>query len=425
MKEDNNNKIEKMLDSLLDNISENMLDSQKFENYSPILKFMSYEKNKIHRQPRQCIYPKCTKRTIKRSHSIPKSASLKIISENGHVLKPNVDEYGKELKVKMDIVGINNASVFPGFCEEHERLFSIYENDAKIDTQKKVLLQSYRAICREIVVAENRLSVQSQLYREYKKTIERESLTYLNGLAKKHIELDKFKEISIDGGDKLFLYFEKMIKYINKSLVILKEYSEALISEITDDAKSSNIIFSAISIDYLFPVALCGFANSELQINGNHSEFLLIMNVVPINKGTYIVCATTKKNKKIFDKYIECYHQHCLSALNMVESFMVFGSDYWFIKPSKWHALPDDRKEVILADILQSKESFLEMYPLSIFDEARKFFIDAFLKNTKDRELTNVEKDFIGQEKNKLYGNIERKIMGEDKLIQKLYKIIE
>ncbi len=425
MKEENKIKIEKALDSLLDNISENMFDCQKFGYYSPFLKFISYKSNKIHRQSRQCIYPTCTKRTIKKSHSIPKSASLNIISENGHVLKPDVDEYGKELKVKINSVGINNASVFPGFCEEHEKLFSIYENDAKIDTYKKVLLQSYRAICREIVVRKNESFVLNQQYREYEKVVERESLKYVSGLLKNHIELDKIKGIKINGGDKLLLSFEKMIKYINKSLVLLEEYSDTIISEITNDTKSSDIIFSALTIDYILPIALCGFANSELQINGSHTEFLLIMNIVPTNKETYIVCATNKKNKKIFDEYIKFHYQHHLSILNMVESFMIFGSDHWFIRPSKWHTLPDDRKEILLADILQSKESFLEMYPLSIFDEARKTFIDIFLRNTKDRKLTNIEKDFISREKTKLSGAYHRRIMGEDELIQTLYKHIE
>ncbi|MBW2570123.1 MAG: hypothetical protein JRE47_12360 [Deltaproteobacteria bacterium] len=425
MKEEDKIKIEHALDALLDNISENMLDCQKFEYYSPFLKFISYKKNKIHRQSRRCIYPKCTKRTIKKSHSIPKSASLNIISENGHVLKPDFDEYGKELKVKIKSVGINNASAFPGFCEEHERLFSIYENDAKIDTYKKALLQSYRAICREIVVRKNDRFVLNQLYREYKDVLEKESLKCVKGLLKNLIELGEIKQIKIDGGDGLLLNFEKQIKYINKVIVTLEDYSDTIISEITSDTKSSDLILSALTIDYVLPIALCGFANSELQVNGSRTEFTLIMNIVPINKETYIICATNKKNKEIFDEYMKFCHQHHLSVLNMVESFMIFGSDHWFIQPSKWHTLPDDRKEILLADILQSNESFLEMYPLSIFDEARKTFIDLFLRNTKDRKLTNIEKDFIDREKNKLYGHINRRIIGEDELIQKLYKHIE
>lgn len=424
MKKEDKIKIEKTLDSLMDNISESKLYCQKFENYAPFLKYMSYKYNKIHRQSRRCIYPKCTKRSIK-SHSIPKNSSLNIISDNGHVLKPDFDIYGKELKVKMKSIGINNASVFPGFCEEHEKLFSIYENDGKIDTYKKVLLQSYRAICHEIVVRGNERFVTEQLYIEYKKTIESESLKYISGLLKNHIELGKIKGIKVNGGDKLLLTFEKQIKYVNKSLTPLQEYSDAIISELTNSNKPSKIIFSVITIDYILPVALCGFASSELQINGDRTDFLLIMNVVPINNETYILCATNKKNEKILNKYTEFYYQDHLSILNMVESFMIFGSDHWFIRPSKWHTLPEDRKGILLADILQSKESFIEMYPLSIFDEARKTFIDMFLRNTKDRELTKIEKDFISREKNKLYGHINRRIMGKDELIQKLYKNLE
>lgn len=425
MEEKDKIKIEKALDLLIDNISENKFDCQKFEYYAPLLKYISHKYNKIHRRPSQCIYPKCTKRSVKKSHSIPKSTSLNVIAENGHVLKPEVDIYSEELKVKMNSVGINNASVFPGFCEEHEKLFAAYENDGKIDTYRKFLLQSYRAVCREIVVRQNERFILSQLYREYKKVIESESLKYLSGLLKNHIPLEKIEGIKIDGGDKILLGFEKQIKYINKSLVAIEEYSNAIISELINNNKSSEIIFSAINIDYVLPVALCGFANSELQINGANTDFLLIMNIIPIDNETYIICATNKENENIFNEYTKFCYQDPLSILNMIESFMIFGSDHWFMQPSKWHTLPDSRKEILLADILQSKESFLEMNPLSIFDKARKTFIDIFLRNTKGRELTEIEKEFISRENNKLYGHIDRRIMGEDELTQKLFKILE
>ena len=78
---------------------------------------------KLWSRPGRCMYEGCTEKSIPRSHSIPMSASLKLIAEEGHVVTPRLGENG----IYMDRIGIRDASTFPGFCARHESIFAEFE----------------------------------------------------------------------------------------------------------------------------------------------------------------------------------------------------------------------------------------------------------------------------------------------------------
>ena len=99
------------------------------------------------KRTKECIVPECTKRSIKKSHTIPRGILLHSLSENGHVLTPDFDQKTGQLTLKS--IGVGLASTFPGFCSEHEKLFEEFEKPRKLETSKHFSLQIYRAICRE------------------------------------------------------------------------------------------------------------------------------------------------------------------------------------------------------------------------------------------------------------------------------------
>lgn len=59
----------------------------------------------------------------------------------------------------------------------------------------------------------------------------------------------------------------------------------------------------------------------------------------------------------------------------MVESWMVNGTDQWFITPSVWSALSSERQTIILEKILLSEQNIGEDCQVSIFDDLRKKII--------------------------------------------------
>ena len=61
-----------------------------------------------------------------------------------------------------------------------------------------------------------------------------------------------------------------------------------------------------------------------------------------------------------------------LALLEMVETWMVNGTDHWFIKPSVWNGIPVGRRSRILEDILHDAYNIGHPYPRSIFDSLRE-----------------------------------------------------
>lgn len=91
--------------------------------------------------------------TITKAHTIQKKGGLAAIAEAGHVLtvKPSMKELIKtEGKPAPRKIGVNNASVFPGFCSKHDNdIFKPIERKSLSLTNEAAFLFSYRAIAYE------------------------------------------------------------------------------------------------------------------------------------------------------------------------------------------------------------------------------------------------------------------------------------
>ena len=417
MKEEDKEFLSNELDILMNKIFNSELYVQNFNFYSPFLKSLQYKKGKIHKQSRKCIFPSCNKMSIKNSHSIPKSMSLSIIASNGNLLHPDIDGKSNDLKMKMYSVGINNATVFPGYCIEHEKLFSSIENSNDINTENQVSLQAFRSLCREIVYRENELIILQNSINQYKEKIEINALEIFKKQLGNYPQFNNIDNFKIHGGDKIISAFEKMVNYINPSLILLKETTNSILLTLEDFQGENDINHVNASIDYILPISLCGYSIISYKEDDIKKEFLLVLNIIPTKDKTHILCSAKKEHKKVFDYYIKKYFQD--------ESFMINGSDHWYISPDYWNKINIQKQEIILTDILQSKKDIWDEYPISIFDDIRNLFINIFLENTKNRKLTKFEEEFILHEKNKVNKEIYWKKMSNNELIEKIYKNFE
>ncbi len=88
------------------------------------------KQNRNWKQSKNCIYKGCNKKSVKKSHTLTKKLFLSAISEKGKVCTPQPDI--KTGKTKICKVGISDASTFPGFCSNHEKLFYDFERNKKI-----------------------------------------------------------------------------------------------------------------------------------------------------------------------------------------------------------------------------------------------------------------------------------------------------
>jgi hypothetical protein len=113
-----------------------------------------------------CMYQGCGKPSIRRSHSIHRAGSIERIAEAQHVLTPRLDNRGQ---MRMERVGVNLASTFPGFCEEHEQLFSEFEVVGAVSAPRHVALQAFRTLSREIARKRQGLAELERLLQDYRK----------------------------------------------------------------------------------------------------------------------------------------------------------------------------------------------------------------------------------------------------------------
>ncbi|WP_085704664.1 SEC-C domain-containing protein [Pseudomonas sp. B15(2017)] len=110
----------------------------------------SFKKTKKCSVPDSLLH-ECSNKIIN-AHTVSKSSSLKAIAKNGHVLKISVESKTDTApKIKLDEIGINNASTFSGFCSIHDKkLFSPIEDQRFNSSPLHCFLVTYRGIAREL-----------------------------------------------------------------------------------------------------------------------------------------------------------------------------------------------------------------------------------------------------------------------------------
>lgn len=107
----------------------------------------------------KCLYVndsgiKCINSAIS-SHTIQRNGALRDIAESSHVhrISPSMfDEItGRRPVPQFKKIGLSNASVFPGFCEDHyQEIFGTIENSEGEITNNDLILLGYRSICMEL-----------------------------------------------------------------------------------------------------------------------------------------------------------------------------------------------------------------------------------------------------------------------------------
>ena len=58
--------------------------------------------------------------------------------------------------------------------------------------------------------------------------------------------------------------------------------------------------------------------------------------------------------------------------VDMIERWMIRGTDHWFIKPSVWRAIPAARQRALLAEMQKTSHGIGTPLTLSIFDDMRR-----------------------------------------------------
>ena len=335
------------------------------------------KKHKSWNNRKKCIYRGCTNKSIRRSHSIQKSGSLKVIARNSTVLAPEFNQ--KNGKIELVGKGLAQASVFPGFCEKHEALFNSFENNKNIESIETPLLQIYRSICREIVRLKHEIKFSEQIIFEYqnfrdkklKRIMEEKLVT--NWMKINNVKVNKFNVTE----DPLISFFRNRYVDLKNTLEELenehlREIEECL--EINDENTEGTLSPLSISIDEQIPVALSGIGSFRVD-EGNHSKrVLVVLMVFPNAKRTNIVIHGKSSDTEYFHGYLSKM-KNSFDILNMVEQWMIRFTDHWFLSHDVWDKKKQIEKAIILKEFMDISKGPAKELNFSIFDDIRRSMI--------------------------------------------------
>lgn len=213
--------------------------------------------------------PECSEK-IAKAHTISKSASLKLIAENGQVMgtKPSLAQLIKTNGVlSLTSVAIKRASTFTGFCTHHDKtLFSPIEDKPITLSDEQLFLLAYRSIARELYAKEGNSQTAETLRKVDRGRTEVEQV-FIQGTASQYnrgvnlalTELNKIKNTL----DELLTHGD--FKNLNHFVVEFSQLPSVLVSASTQpefdflgnrlqqfgssSAPMSHIIFNCISFD--------------------------------------------------------------------------------------------------------------------------------------------------------------------------------
>lgn len=324
----------------------------------------------------KCIYPDCQNKSIKKSHVIPKKTTLNNISKNNAVLYPKY--VSAKTNYSFESININSASVFPGFCPKHEKLFFGFEQmEGSEDTS--ISLQNFRIICRDYFAFKIRQKYLRRAYEHYKQEVfdyNNKLIVFHNKLTNKSLKLISIKDEIIEDFENNLAFIDNNVAEIEKDLNLYRESYEK---------GNDNIVNYLSTFPYSLPLALAGKSNFEVHLNSSKKKdkFTIYLSVLPQKNNTLLSFTFPKQCNESVNTILSNY-VYDIRMLSFIESFIIYGSDYWFINPDVWYSFSKNKQEKIKNDLLITSYYPTKELDYSIFDDIRKKLLEQYSKNSHD-----------------------------------------
>lgn len=345
--------------------------------------------------PGLCMHAGCTATAIPRSHTVPMSASLKVIAENGHVVTPRFGESG----IEMVRIGIREASTFPGFCTTHEALFSGFESELRLTEESHFYLQAFRTLCREIFTKKHyKLMLESELdeYRGLR-------IAFVNARLDETRAQRPLKVTSLqfdnDPTEKRIL---DRIDSLSRDLLELDTLYHGLLDQLHSSGSQVSVI--AGIFDLQLPVCPSGLGVLHYRVAGVANRALCFLGIIPEATETKIILGAEKQHAEALAVHMR--DESSPAVLERLERWMCNGSDHWFMRPSAWAAIPQARKDAICERILSTSHSMGDPVEFSILDGPREHILAFAEAQLRDRNVTSDRMEdcrvLIAEERRKL-----------------------
>ncbi|SFW69480.1 hypothetical protein [Pseudomonas sp. NFACC04-2] len=315
------------------------------------------EREQARKKKGKCIIPDCTDRCVS-SHTIPESAVLKRVAHANEVLYP---EYNAQLKVyECKPINIKKASAFPGFCVQHESIFSGFEVNGDFE-DPSIALQNLRIVYRYLFGLSSLTKVFKRKLAAYKKEItdyKLQRFSEVKRLLKKGLTL-----INIE--DEITLHLKSQIEKLeNQYAYIHNEDLVPLVNTLSGEGSSISMI--AVHLDCEVPMCLAG----KSEFKSDDKKYTVHLSIFPRPGKTFCCFSLPKLHEEDFTKIL-IKHSTDIGFLNVIESWMVYGTDFWYINPTEWNSYSKEKQNKIMT-LLKSTDHFPdEELDFTIFDNLR------------------------------------------------------
>lgn len=331
------------------------------------------------RRPSNCIFPGCQNRSIRASHTIQESA-LRLIAENGMLLTPSFD-LGRELPVIRE-VGVGEAATFPGFCEQHEGVFAEFEQDGGVRTGRHAELQLFRTVCRELVAKRREVEHFDAIIAAQDRLLHAHLLERIRA----HVNagfLARNPDLKVTATNRVSSRVDNLKELRRRRATVLTFIETELYPQAAEalHGRVSGLLWVKATLQMqgtmgvkkmgpMLPVALAGLASFHIDRREVPEEVHLVVHAIPGADGTDVMIAVRRSQEDCFGVLLQSEPPAAERLLALVEGWMIYGTDNWFITPSAWRSLPQPLQMRILQECWEGPPHNCFKLDYTIFDAA-------------------------------------------------------
>ncbi len=307
----------------------------------------------------RCMFPVCSHASIPRSHAISRAGPLSIVAERGHVVTPRVFNFDDLRFVEM---GIGDAATFPGFCRIHEEEFSEFEAQKDLTNKRDWLLQFFRTVCWEVRILEYARDRLKRLLVSTEKLLRDSAARYM--LDELGIEVNV---TSVNGIDWRQSIMEGEIARLEN---LIAEYERDFLGPLRSIVigGDADLCVLAAESPFQIPVCLAGRGNFHVATIEGPATVVVFLLVLPTVRGTKLALLSRAADEEAVHLYVDLFTTAPLDFVRMVESWMLHGTDHWFLRPSVWHGLSHERQQLLIEEFKDYSLSIGQPSKVSIFE---------------------------------------------------------
>ena len=286
---------------------------------------------------------------IIRAHTVSKSSSLKQIAQNGHVygFVPTLDNISRNNGVIFpELIGINRASTFTGFCGAHDKsLFTKLEDEEFSSTPEQIFLVGYRALAREYFTKMAQNDFQD-IYKEVDKGKAEDEQYRIQTMA--------------------FLHSVVVFAGVRDVQIHKERFDQVLLGYNFDEVRGYVIEFSDV-----VPILCSGAIYPEIDFEGNRFQDLSDLEAT-LDNMCFSLFVSNGRGYAVFtwlsDSDTAC--EKFINSLSNISDELVFSAltrfsfqsfENVFISPEWWDIQPEEIKKEIIARLASGTNLIIEV----------------------------------------------------------------